>query len=84
MLASICAIAALIVACVAGDPSGSLSGDDGNDDVPAATDAAPVLPASRAEPELVLRPSGSVFVDQRSPTSRLTTLDIFRPPRALG
>jgi hypothetical protein len=83
-LASICAVVALIVACVAGDPSGSLSGDDGNDDVPTAADASPVLPASRAEPELALCQNGSVFVDQRSPISRLTTLDIFRPPRALG
>jgi hypothetical protein len=83
-LASICAVIALIVACVAGDPSASLSGDDGNDDVPTAPDVSTALPASRAEPELALCQSGSVFVYQQAPTSRLTTLDIFRPPRALG
>ena len=84
VLASICAVIALILACVAGDPSGSLSGDDGNDDVSAALDFSTVLPASRAEPELALSESELVFLDQRTPVSRLTTLDIFRPPRALG
>ena len=84
VLASVCAIVALLVACVAGDPSGSLSGDDGNDDLSAAVDFAMVLPASRVDPEPPLCESGSVFLDQRTPISRLTTLDIFRPPRVLG
>jgi hypothetical protein len=83
LLASVCAIAALILACVA-DPSASLAGDDYNDDVPAAPDVSAVLPAARAEPALALAVSGAVFIDQQQPTSRLTTLDIFRPPRALG
>lgn len=83
LLASLCAIAALILACVA-DPSASLTGDDYNDDVPAAPDVSTVLPATRAEPELALAAAGAVFIDQQQPTSRLTTLDIFRPPRALG
>lgn len=84
ILASVCAVAALILACVTGDPSASLSGDDGNDDVPTAPDVSTALPASRAEPELALCQSGSVFVDLQTPSSRLTTLDIFRPPRPLG
>jgi hypothetical protein len=84
MLASICAVVALILACVTGDPSGSLSGDDYNDDVPAAPDLSTALPATRAEPELALAAHGPVFVVRPAPTSRFTTLDIFRPPRALG
>lgn len=84
MLASICAVAALVLACVTGDPSASLAGDDYNDDVPAAADLTTALPATRAEPQLALASHGSVFDVRPAPTSRLTTLDIFRPPRALG
>ncbi|HLK90884.1 MAG TPA: hypothetical protein VKZ18_13385 [Polyangia bacterium] len=84
VLASICAVAALIMACVTGDPSASLAGDDYNDDVPAAPDLSTALPATRAEPALTLASHGPVFVVRPAPTSRLTTLDIFRPPRALG
>jgi hypothetical protein len=79
---SACAILALLLACVAGDSQGSLSGDDGNDDVSSFVDLSRILPATRTEPVLALAPSGSVFVDQQSPNARLTTLEIFRPPRA--
>ena len=72
---------ALVLACVTGDPQGSLSGDDGNDDVSSVIDLSRILPATRTEPELALAPSGTVFVDQRTPNARLTTLEIFRPPR---
>jgi len=69
---------------VAGDPQGPLSGDDGNDDVSSVVDLSRILPAARTEPELALAPSGSVFVDHQTPHARLTTLEIFRPPRALA
>ena len=81
-IVSACAIVALVLACVAGDPQGSLSGDDGNDDVSSVVDLSRVLPASRTQPEVAIEPTGSVFVDQQTPHARLTTLEIFRPPRA--
>jgi hypothetical protein len=80
-LVSACAVVALVLACVAGDPQGSLSGDDGNDDVSSVVDVSRILPATRTEPELALAPSGTVFVDHQSPNARLTSLEIFRPPR---
>jgi len=84
-LASACAILALLLACVAGDNTqGPLSGDDGSDDVSSFVDLSRILPATRTEPELALPPTGSVFVDQQSPHARLTTLEIFRPPRAVA
>ena len=83
-LASACAILALLLACLAGDTQGSLSGDDGSDDVSSFVDLSRILPATRSEPELALAPTGSVFVDQQSPNARLTTLEIFRPPRAVA
>jgi hypothetical protein len=81
-LVSACAIVALVLACVAGDPQGPLSGDDGSDDVSSVVDVSRILPATRTEPELALAPSGSVFIDSAAPHARLTTLEIFRPPRA--
>ena len=81
-LVSACAIVALVLACVAGDPQGPLSGDDGNDDVSSVVDVSRILPAARTEPELVLAPTGTVFVDHQAPNARLSTLEIFRPPRA--
>jgi hypothetical protein len=80
-VASICAVVALIVACAAADPWGSLSGDDSTDDAAKIVTSA-VLPATPATPRVVLAPVGSVFVQRQPPPSRLTTLDIFRPPRA--
>jgi hypothetical protein len=80
-LASICAVVALIVACTAVDPWGTLSGDDRNDDV-AQIDTSAVLPATPAEPRVPLAPVGSVFIERQPPPSRLTSLDVFRPPRA--
>ena len=80
-LASICAVVALIVACTAVDPWGSPSGDDSQDDVLKIV-SSPVLPAARVVPRVPLAPVGSVIVERQPPHSRLTTLDIFRPPRA--
>jgi hypothetical protein len=81
-LVSACAVVALVLACVAGEPQGPLSGDDGNDDVSSVVDLSRILPATRTEPELALVPSGSVFINREVPNTRLTTLEIFRPPRA--
>jgi hypothetical protein len=83
-LVSACAVVALVLACVAGDPQGPLSGDDTTDDASSVLDLSRVLPAARTEPQLALAPSGPVFVDQQIPNARLTTLEIFRPPRAVA
>ena len=77
-----CAVIALVLACVAGDPQGSLSGDDDGYDDASVADISCVLPACRAEPILIVQPARAVFLNQPAPSSRLTTLDIFRPPRA--
>ena len=78
----VCAAVALLAACLNADPLNSgLSGDDSNDDVPSALDISIVLPAAPREPLLVPSISGSVFFDHRPPPSRLTTAEVFRPPR---
>ena len=77
-----CAVFALVLACVAGDPQGSLSGDDDGYDDASVADISCVLPACRAEPVLAVQAAGAVFVNHPAPSSRLSTLEIFRPPRA--
>jgi hypothetical protein len=81
-LASICAVLALILACTVADPWGALSGDDDSTDDIAKIVTSAVLPATPAEPHVPLAPVGSVFIERQPPPSRLTTLDVFRPPRA--
>ena len=77
-----CAAVALVVACLNVDPlSSGFSGDDSNDDVPSSLDISIVLPATQLEPLHVPSLSGSVFFDHRPPPSRLTTAEVFRPPR---
>ncbi len=77
-----CAAVALLLACLNIDPLGSgFSGDDGNDDAPSALDLSIVLPAAQPEPLHLPSLSGSVFFDHRPPPSRLTTAEVFRPPR---
>jgi hypothetical protein len=82
-LVATCAAVALVLACVLCDPQGSLCGDDG-DDAPASVDLSAVLPVTHDEPLVVPPISGLVFVDHQPPPSRLTTAEIFRPPRACG
>jgi hypothetical protein len=78
-----CAAVALLAACLNVDPLGSaFSGDDSNDDVPSSFDISVVLPATQLEPLHVPSISGAVFFDHRPPPSRLTTAEVFRPPRA--
>jgi hypothetical protein len=77
-----CAAVALLLACLNVDPLGSgFSGDDSNDDVPSSLDISVVLPATQLEPLHLPSLSGSVFFDHRPPPSRLTTAEVFRPPR---
>lgn len=77
-----CAAVALLVACLNVDPLGSgFAGDDSNDDVPSSLDIAVVLPTAQLEPLHLPSISGSVFFDHRPPPSRLTTAEVFRPPR---
>ncbi len=77
-----CAAVALVLACLTADPLASgFSADDGNDDAALSLDFAVVLPATQLEPLLVPSISGSVFFDRRPPPSRLTTAEVFRPPR---
>ena len=77
-----CAAVALLLACLNVDPLGTgISGDDSNDDVPSSLDFSLVLPAAQLEPLHVPSISGSVFFDHRPPPSRLTTAEVFRPPR---
>jgi len=85
-LTATCVAAALVLGCLVVDPQASgLSGDDGNDDVPSSSpDISNALPAAPFEPLLVPPLSGLVFVDHRPPPSRLTTAEVFRPPRAAG
>jgi hypothetical protein len=77
-----CAAVALLLACLNLDPLGSgFSGDDSNDDVPSSLDISLVLPATQLEPLHLPSLSGLVFFDHRPPPSRLTTAEVFRPPR---
>ena len=77
-----CAAVALLLACLNVDPLGTgFSGDDSNDDVPSSLDISIVLPATQLEPLHVPSISGSVFFEHRPPPSRLTTAEVFRPPR---
>lgn len=77
-----CAAVALLLACLNVDPLASgISGDDSNDDVPSSLDISVVLPATQLEPLLMPSLSGSVFFEHRPPLSRLTTAEVFRPPR---
>jgi hypothetical protein len=78
-LAAACAVLALLLACVAADSQGALSGDDG-DDVAVCCDLSAVLPAAHGELSLTLSPCGAVFVDDLPPSGRAPELDIFRPP----
>ena len=80
-----CAAVALLLACLNVNPLGSgISGDDSNDDVPSSLDISIVLPAAQPEPLVVPSISGSVFFNHRPPPSRLTTAEVFRPPRVRG
>jgi hypothetical protein len=77
-----CAAVALLLACLTVDPlSSGFSGDESNDDVPSSLDISIVLPATQLEPLHVPSLSGSVFFEHRPPPSRLTTAEVFRPPR---
>lgn len=77
-----CAAVALLLACLNVDPLGSaFSGDDSNDDVSSSLDISIVLPATQVEPLHVPSLSGLVFFEHRPPPSRLTTAEVFRPPR---
>lgn len=80
-LAAGCAVLALLVACLAPDSQGALSGDDG-DDVAVCCDLSAVLPAAHGELAVTLSPCGAVFVDDRLPSGRAPALEIFRPPEA--
>jgi len=78
-----CAAVALLLACLTVDPlSSGFSGDDSNGDVTSSLDISIVLPAAQLEPLHVPSLCGSVFFDHRPPPSRLTTAEVFRPPRA--
>ena len=82
-LLAACATVALLLACLNVDPLGSgISGDDRNDDVPSSLDVSFVLPATQPAPLHLPSITGSVFFDHRPPPSRLTTAEVFRPPRA--
>jgi len=76
-----CAVVALAMACLTGDPTG-MPGDDGDDEVTVAFDLSAALPANRAEPaQETLAAAGAVFAEDQAPQGRLPELDIFRPPR---
>jgi hypothetical protein len=76
------AIVALVLACVTFDPFSPLSAvDDGRDEAPPSLDISIVLPATQIEPSDLPSISGSVFFDDRPPISRVTTAEVFRPPR---
>jgi hypothetical protein len=78
----VCAAVALLAACLNSDPLNSaLSGDDSSGDVQSSLDISIVLPAAPLELLVVPSISGSVFFDHRPPPSRLTTAEVFRPPR---
>jgi hypothetical protein len=80
--ASTCAAIALVVTCLAGDPQGPRFIGDRDDAPASAADLSEMLPAVPATPALVPpKPNGSVHVDHRPPPSRLTTAEVFRPPR---
>jgi hypothetical protein len=82
LVASSCAVIALVMACLAGDPQGPRLIGDRDDSPAAAADLSDMLPAVPATPALVPpKPNGSVHVDHRPPPSRLTTAEVFRPPR---
>jgi hypothetical protein len=75
------ALVAVVLTLLSGDPQGPrLLGDEGDDAV-SSLDLSDALPATPIVPLVVPPRSGSVFVDHRPPPSRLTTAEVFRPPR---
>jgi hypothetical protein len=81
----VCAAVALLAACLSADPLNSaVSGDDSNGDAQSSLDISIVLPAAPLQLLVVPPISGSVFFDHRPPPSRLTTAEVFRPPRVLA
>jgi hypothetical protein len=63
---------------------GSAAHEGGDSDVAAAADVFEALPPV-AGLQVAPPPSGGgIFVDLPSPTSRMTTADVFRPPQSRG
>lgn len=82
LAAGICAIVALLLAVLIGDPQGPRPLGDQGDGSTVSLDLSDMLPASPTTPVLVPpQPKRSVHVDHRPPPSRLTTAEVFRPPR---
>ena len=82
LVATTVAVIALVVAYLAGDPQGPRFIGDRDDAPASAADLSEMLPAVVTTPALVPpKSNGSVHVDQRPPPSRLTTAEVFRPPR---
>ncbi len=82
LLVAACAAIALALACVTGElrGAGAVDGQDG--DVASVADTFEALPAVAGVESQPPSPGGSVVVDLPFPSSRMTTADVFRPPRA--
>jgi hypothetical protein len=81
-LATVCAIVALMMVVVNGDPQSPRAMGDEDDSIglshPDCSDALSALPP------LILPPPrrDMVVIDHRVPTSRLSTVEVFRPPQS--
>ena len=82
LLVAACAAIALALACVTGDLRAAGAVDDQGADVVSAADAFEALPPVAGVEPPPPPPIGSVFIDLPFPSSRMTTADVFRPPRA--
>ncbi len=83
-LVAICAVMAIAAACFVGDPQGARTfGED--DDASVCVDFSDSLPAVPYEsPLLPPNDNGPVHIEHRPLPSRLTTAEVFRPPRISG
>ncbi len=83
-LVAMCAVMAIVAACFVGDPQGGRTfGED--DDPTVSVDFSDMLPAVPYEsPLLPPNENGSVHIEHRPLPSRLTTAEVFRPPRICG
>jgi hypothetical protein len=84
LLVAACAALALALACVSGELRGGSAAHEGDSDVAAAADVFEALPPASGLQVSPPPSGGGIFVALPSPTSRMSTAEVFRPPQPRG
>jgi hypothetical protein len=82
LLAS-CALIAVLCACLVNSTAGPGSDGDSSDDI-SAPDLSETMPVTPFVLQVAPEPTARAIVHHVPPLSRLASVEIFRPPRALG